>query len=251
MPAMYCSVISRRVAPFECGKFESCTAGCELRPIVHGVPPYTPPESNNQEDPPPRPESPNAGDYRCNMCKAWLVEEEFGTKKNGGRKKTCLICEEKYLKKPKTSKPTPKPKVEEKTPKPTAPAPPKADDTTEQVDLSEFTMLKNNNKNFGVPAIRIGANELSFNAAARQKFARTFDTCQTMDIGHKVRGGKVVLVFVPHKTLLGQYRISRGKQGKAEFKVAIRLYNKDVGIKRGQTLFVREVDGAFLAEMEG
>ena len=253
MPAMYCSVISRRVAPFECGTLKPCTAGCQLRPIVHGETPCTPPE-NNQEDPPTRPESPespNAGDYRCNMCKAWLVEDEFGTKKNGDRKKTCLICEEKYLKKPKASKPPPKPKVEEKTPKPTVPAPPKVDDKADQIDLSEFTMLKNNNKNFGVPAIRIGANELSFNAAARQKFARTFDTCQTMDIGHKVRGGKVVLVFVPHKTLLGQYRISRGKQGKAEFKVAIRLYNKDVDIKRGQTLFVREVGGALLAETEG
>ena len=245
MPAMYCSVISRRVAPFECGTLKPCTAGCQLRPIVHGETPYTPPE-NNQEAPPTRPESPNAGGYRCNMCKTWLVGGEFGTKKNGDRKKTCLICEEKYLKKPKVSKPTPKPKVEEKTPKPTAPAPPKAN----PIDLNSFTMLKNRNKTFGEPSVRVGTNEITFNPEARKRFKKVFGSCQTMDIGFRESGGKTDLVLVPHSTLLGQYRVNKGKNGTTEFKICIRLYTKGIGVARGQVFFIREVGGVFLAEME-
>lgn len=225
MPAKYCYQTGRRVAPIECGTFDHCQPDCELRPHIKGSQP--------------------GPDHKCGMCKKSYPEVQFDPhRKTGKPKKTCTVCEAKYIK--KTT-----PAAETKAPAPTKPAPPSEKKEAGWVplsfDLSGFTKLINPTKDDGEPAVKITGSAVSFNLSARHEFQSVFDKCLSMDIHYKKQNGKLQIAFEPHPTeRAGQYKVSRGTKGK-EFKVAIQLYKKG-GVEKGQALPVRQIGGILLAE---
>ena len=97
MPAMFCSAVSRRIMPAECGTLKPCQPECELRPIIQG------------DTPGPQ--------HKCGMCKKSYPEVQFDpNQKTGKPKKTCTVCEVKYVKKATPVKPTAKKKKKKPTP---------------------------------------------------------------------------------------------------------------------------------------
>ena len=193
---------------------------------------------------------------KCNMChKSKPIADFNWSDVKKAHKKTCAVCEEKHFKNANQPK-NRKRKVYMAGPnmKPTnKPAPP-AEQTTEQtVDLSKVSWLvkKQRQKGDPNPKVVVSNREIRFNKAFREQHKDVIDAAQTVDIGTAQNNGTTYLVFKPHTDMCGQYRISRGsRQDKPEWKICVSLAKNGVEIGPGPWL-VREVDGVFVAEVEG
>ena len=221
----FCSVLGRQITKTSCNLSVwddsklNCTEECATRIECGWSEAGIEPEQKN-------PCPPVSETRKCSLCKKHLElsGENFGTKKTGEFKKTCLSCEDKYLKTPKKNqKPNPMPKPKQpKTEKPPVSYPiitSNAPDLFEgELDLNQFASLENNQGGFPKPHLKVFKDYIGFSTGIEKFFA--FETAKTTDIKYlqlSETSFRIVFIIRPEygafKIRLNrrQYRISTQK----------------------------------------
>jgi hypothetical protein len=262
----YCAGLKRRVSAEECednvaAGTKGCADDCPLRK-EYGL--YTATAGSSEAKKQTKAELEAAPLRKCNVCQNEkpLTPEFFKKRKHFAL--TCIECEgepwnKKWNKKRPDCKETAEsvdasdfPAVEKpEKPRHTPALPPrqapgltgveKAD-----LDLSEFTLIKNNSRGSAVPSVHFQKHSIAFNAEASRQFEQILSVCETIDVYVKNGGGSVQIAFVGHKGMTGQYRLQKDRG--SGYGISVALDRKGYSVSKGPWP-VREVDGVLVAEV--